>query len=83
MPNLSDGVFKPNEPCYKRIPIPDKVRAQDGTYFNPNRPFIPDPAEAPSDRRPVKILEEAGYESAEDWGNAILARRNGHGRELR
>jgi len=26
------------------------------------------------------LLKQVGYESAEEWGNAILARKDGHGR---
>lgn len=66
----------PNRPAARRIEIPDKVRLSDGTYFNPNA--IPDRVRAPvADRRPTVLLEAAGFESAEDWGNSILAKRNG------
>lgn len=57
-------------------PLPDIWYTKDGKAFNPNAP-TPIKHEPPTDRRPVKLLEAEGFSSAEDWGNAILAKRNG------
>lgn len=43
--------------------------------LHPNEP-APE-MEAVEDRRPDVILRAAGFESAEDWGNSILGKKNG------
>ena len=75
---MSDGIHHPNPKPPRPDPIPDKWRARNGTYFNPNKPA---PEREPvKDMRPAVLLRQVGYESAEEWGNAILARKDGHGR---
>lgn len=75
---MSDAAYKPNNigRVWRMKSPPDKMRARDGTIFNPNAP-------APADREPVKdmrpgvLLAQLGGETAEEVGNAILARQNG------
>lgn len=72
---MSDGIYKPNQTTIKRMEIPDRVRTKKGDYFNPNTPAPPrDPV---PDLRPGVLLAQAGFGSAEEWGNAILAKSNG------
>lgn len=76
---MSDGVYRPNNAGRTwRMEISDKVRLKDGGYFNPNVPGDRSRNRV-QDKRPVVLLAQAGFDSAEEWGNAILAKRNGHG----
>ena len=75
---MAEGSEAPYKPILwkgKPGPLPDKVRATDGSYFNPNAPAPK--SEPMKDMRPVVLLAQLGGETAEEVGNRILTRKNG------
>jgi hypothetical protein len=88
---VAEGTEAPYQPNHWRgrpEPLPDEMkgskirkRLPNGEFFTVGhviiRPNDPAPPHDPvPDMRPDRLLEAAGFESAEDWGNSILARRS-------
>jgi len=81
----------PRHKFVKPEPLPDEMVGSPKYGVGPNgepviigrnilRPNDPAPPSEPvEDRRPGKLLLANGFSSAEEWGNEILAKRNGHG----
>lgn len=85
---MSEAAYQPNQ--FKRPPpLPDEIqgspiyltlssgeRVKTGhVILRPNEP-APETEPMP-DKRPDRLLEAAGFDSAEVWGNSILAKKNG------
>jgi len=69
-PPLPDEIK--GSPIYKTLPSGERVLTGH-VIIRPNDPAAP--SEPVKDMRPDRLLEEAGFESAEDWGNSILNRK--------
>jgi hypothetical protein len=86
----TDAPYRPNVWTGKPAPLPDEMLGSQQTRMLPGgeivrvgtrvklRPNDPAPPSEPvADKRPAVILAQAGFESAEDWGNSILSKKNG------
>ena len=91
---MSDGFDRPNTPPKRPDPLPDEMKGSPirmqlptgevivtgYTILRPNDPAPP--REPVKDMRPDRLLEVAGFESAEEWGNSILSKNNGDKHKL-
>jgi len=59
-------------PIFKQLPNGQRILTGH-VVIRPNDPAPP--SEPVKDMRPDRLLEDAGFESAEDWGNSILSRK--------
>jgi hypothetical protein len=85
----TEAPYRPNVWWGRPEPLPDEMKGSKIIRQLPNgdiitvghvmiRPNEPAPPHDPvPDMRPDRLLEAAGFESAEDWGNSILAKKNG------
>lgn len=76
MPPLPDEMN--GSPIFKILPNGDRVKIGH-VKLHPNAPAPP--REPVPDKRPHTLIP-APHTSAEEWGNAILAKGNGHGRRF-